>query len=96
MTSQRVLKTQAEVLARYRRIGDLWAAYYARSTVGPEVFGREFYHAVGELLQGTPLEKLELVHLDVQELESIVFPGKMDDQQTSKQRYRRPRIQKRR
>lgn len=89
MISKRVLKTQAEVLARYRRIGDLWTGYYAKCIEGPEVFGREFFHAVGELLQGKPLDKLELVHLNVRELESVVFPGRMDDK---KRPYRKPRM----
>jgi len=94
MTSERVLKTQAEVLARYRRIGDLWAGYYAKSTEGPEVFGREFYHAVGELLQGKPLEKLELMHLDVHELEAVVFPGRVNGPDKKRKPYHKPRMRR--
>ena len=92
--SKRVLKTQAEVLARYRRVGDLWTGYYAKSTVGPEVFGREFYHAVGELLQGRKLENLELVHLNVEELEEVVFPGRMNGKEEKRQRYRKPNMRR--
>ncbi len=93
--SKRVLKTQAEVITRYRRIADLWATYYAKCAEGPEVFGREFYHAVGELLQGNPLENLELVHLDICNLEAVVFPGKVNNSGTQKHTYKKPTIRDR-
>lgn len=90
--NRRVLKVQEEILTRYRRISDLWTGYYAKCTVTPEVFGREFYRATGELLQGKPLERLNLIYLKTQELESTIFPRSVNDR-SQKRVYKKPRIQ---
>lgn len=60
--SSRVLSVQRELLARFDRISNLWVAYH-NSGKYPDDFGREFYHAVGKLLQGHPLDKIELYHI---------------------------------
>jgi len=73
---KRAQEAEAEALDRYRRIGNLWTGYYAQCSEGPEVFGREFFHAVGELLQGRDLEQLELMHISTNELEEVVFAKK--------------------
>jgi len=98
--SDRVQKTQMEILTRYKRIGNLWTGYYARSKDGPEVFGREFYHAVGELLQGKPLDVLELTHINAEELEEVVFarkargPGSKDPENRARKQTQRGRRRK--
>jgi len=89
--SKRVLKIQEEVITRYRRIGNLWTGYYAKCAAGPEIFGGEFFRAIGELLQGKQLEKLELVHLQTRELKSTVFPRDANDRE-EKQGYNKPGI----
>ncbi len=61
--SSRVLNVQRELVARFDRISNLWVAYH-NSGKYPDDFGREFYHAVGKLLQGYPLNKIELYHID--------------------------------
>lgn len=73
--SKQIQKATKDLLARYRRIADLWIAYQVKSDESPAVYGREFYQAVGELLQGIPTKKLELHHIDVADVESVVFPG---------------------
>lgn len=60
--SSRVLNVQRELLTRFDRISNLWVAYH-NSGKFPDDFGREFYHAVGKLLQGHPLSKIELYHI---------------------------------
>jgi hypothetical protein len=73
--SKQIQKVHTDLLTRYRRIADLWIAYQVKNEDGPAVYGREFYQAVGELLQGLPTKKLELYHIDVTDVESVVFPG---------------------
>lgn len=61
-----------EILAeKCRRISSLWVAYY-NSGKSSDVFGREFYHAVGDVLNGTPLSKLELFHIDPKKIADIL------------------------
>jgi len=62
MLPDRVLNVQRDLLARFDRISNLWVAYH-NSGKYPDDFGREFYHAVGKLLQGQPLDKVELYHI---------------------------------
>lgn len=62
MLSSRVLNVQRELLARFDRISNLWVAYHNCGKY-PDDFGREFYHAVGKILQGYSLDKIELFHI---------------------------------
>lgn len=63
-----------ECADRYKQIADMWVAYHI-SNEDPAVFGREFYHAVGEILQGNPLNQLELYHIDTSTVKPVVFTG---------------------
>jgi len=76
--SKQTQKTTKSLLDKYHRIVDLWVAYQVNSDEGPVVYGREFYLAVGELLQGIPTKKLELQHIDVADVESVVLPGNLE------------------
>jgi len=67
----RLLNAQREILVRYDRISNLWVAYH-NSGKYPDDFGREFYYAIGKLLQGTPVPGLPLHHLDPEEVAPIV------------------------
>ncbi len=71
MLSSRVLNVQRDVLARFDRISNLWVAYH-NSGKFPDDFGREFYHAVGKLLQGHPVDKIELYHISPAEVPKVV------------------------
>ena len=79
--SSRVLNVQRELLARFDRISNLWMAYH-NSGKYPDDFGREFYHAVGKLLQGHPLERIELYHL-TSKIPSIVAYAKTFEKELS-------------
>jgi len=74
--SERPIEVQTELIVRYRRVADLWVAYHVKCDNGPEEFGREFYHAVGEILQGVPLDRLELFHVQTDDVKNIVFTGR--------------------
>lgn len=67
----RLLSAQRELLVRYDRISNLWVAYH-NSGKYPDDFGREFYYAIGKLLQGAPVSGLPLHHLDPEEVDPIV------------------------
>lgn len=69
---------QKEIVKRYRSIVDLWVAYHTKSDEGPETFGREFYIAVGDLLQGVPSKKLELHHIDARDIEQVLQPSRSE------------------
>lgn len=72
---KRLFRVQQEILARYDCIINLWVAYH-NSGKFPDDFGREFYYAVGKLLQGTPIPELHLQHLDPAEIHSVVDNSK--------------------
>lgn len=78
--NRQTLKLHRDLVARYRRIADLWVAYNVKSEDGPEVYGREFYHAVGELLQGIPMKRLELHHIRTSDVEPIVHIGRSEEE----------------
>lgn len=67
----RVIAAQRDILMRFDRISNLWVAYH-NSGKYPDDFGREFYYAVGKLLQGVNIDKLPLYHLDPEEVAPIV------------------------
>lgn len=75
MTTGRVIRAQQDIIARYKRVANLWAAYLT-SDAYPEDFGREFYHAVGEILEGKPLAELDLYHIDATKVQDIIVHGK--------------------
>ena len=75
MTTSRVIRAQQDIVARYKRVANLWAAYLT-SDAYPEDFGREFYHAVGEILEGKPLADLDLYHIDASKIQDIIVHGK--------------------
>lgn len=58
---------------RCRRISSLFMAYY-NSGKSSDVFGREFFHAVGDILNGTPLHRLEIFHIDPKKIPEV-FPS---------------------
>jgi len=72
--SGRVGKVQRELVTRYNRIANLYIAYTNSGAFADE-FGREFFHAVGDILNGTPIDKLTLHHIDPSAFEEIVRRG---------------------
>lgn len=69
--SQRVEKLQKEIVGRYDRISNLFIAYVNSGKFSDE-FGREFFHAVGDILQGVPDKNLTLYHLGGTPLPEVV------------------------
>lgn len=69
--ASRVEKIKGEIAQRYDNIVNLYVAYM-NSGKYPDMFGREFFHAVGDILQGTPVKQLVLFHLEANEVEQIV------------------------
>ena len=68
-------RTTAELAKRYKIIADLWVAYHVHAD-DPAEFGREFYHAVGEILQGAATDSLELFHIDVKSIKRVAYTGR--------------------
>lgn len=69
--ARRMEKVQREIVQRYDHISNLYVAYM-NSGKFPDEFGREFFHAVGEIIQGVPVKQLTLFHLDPTAVEDIV------------------------
>lgn len=63
MRQSREEKIKREILRRYAYISNLYIAYVNRGK-DPEEVGREFFLAVGDILNGTPLDRLTLYHVD--------------------------------
>jgi hypothetical protein len=95
-----VEKIQREIIERYDNISNLYVAYMNCGKHSDE-FGREFFHAVGEILQGTPVRSLTLYHLDAPTVAGIVnhavskggVTGRRKTQPTPR-RYRKPNVTK--
>jgi hypothetical protein len=71
MPLTRVEKVQREIVERYDNISNIYVAYMNCGKHSDE-FGREFFHAVGEILQGRPVRNLTLYHLNPKAVEGIV------------------------
>lgn len=69
--ARRMERIQREIVQRYDHISNLYVAYM-NSGRFPDEFGREFFHAVGEIIQGVPVKQLTLFHLDSAAVEDIV------------------------
>lgn len=78
MISSRVLNVQREILARYDCISNLWVAYHNGDKF-PDDIGREFFHAVGKILQGHSLDKLMLFHVDPKKIKQVVSHAALFD-----------------
>jgi hypothetical protein len=74
MAVGRVSKVKDELVTRYHRIANLYIAYTNSGSFADE-FGREFFHAVGDVLNGTPVEALTLHHIDAAAFEEVVLAG---------------------
>lgn len=98
MSISRVEKVQREIIQRYDHISNLYVAYMNSGKYSDE-FGREFFHAVGEILQGKPVRQLTLFHLSTETIEEIVnhlvpkggTAGPKKRRRPKSQRPRRPR-----
>jgi hypothetical protein len=55
----RVQKVQREIITRYDRVANLWISFHNSGKYVDE-FAREFYHAVGRILQGIQLAPEDL------------------------------------
>lgn len=55
----RVQKVQQEIVTRYDRVANLWISFHNSGKYVDE-FAREFYHAVGRILQGVQLTPEDL------------------------------------
>ena len=71
MATDRFSQVQLELVHRYDLVANLWVAYH-NSGISPDVFGREFYCAVGEIMQGIPAEKLSVCHIKLTQIERII------------------------
>jgi len=87
------LRAQQDIVARYRRVSNLYVAY-TNSDGTPEEYGREFTIAVGELLEGQNINQLELFHINVDDVEDIVSYGKKEEARSAhaagKRVYQKP------
>jgi hypothetical protein len=59
MQISRVQKVQRDIVNRYDRIVNLWISFHNSGKYVDE-FSREFYHAVGRILQGAQLTPEDL------------------------------------
>jgi len=100
----RVEKVQLEIIKRYDNISNLYVAYMNCGKHSDD-FGREFFHAVGEILQGASVAQLTLYHLNRTEIEDIVdhtvsrggIAGEKKGPRSpvrTKRRYRKPTIKR--
>lgn len=64
-----------ELADRCRRISNLYIAYH-NSGKSADEFGREFFVAVGEILNGTPIDELELYHVRAKDVEEVLTTPK--------------------
>jgi hypothetical protein len=71
--NDKVLLQQADLAERCRRVINLYIAYH-NSGECADVFGREFYHAVGDILNGTSLKNLEVFHINPKSISEVVAP----------------------
>lgn len=71
MANTRVLKVQLEVLGRLDEVTNLWIAYH-NSGKFPDEFGREFFHAIGKILQGSKVADLKLSHIPTERVSPVV------------------------
>ena len=62
-----------ELVTRYHRIANLYIMYTNCGSYADE-FGREFFHAVGAILNGTPVDKLVLHHVAPKMFEEVGRP----------------------
>jgi hypothetical protein len=69
--NDKVLQQQADLAERCRRVINLYIAYH-NSGECADVFGREFYHAVGDILNGTSLKNLEVFHINPKNISEVV------------------------
>jgi hypothetical protein len=79
----RVQKVQREIIDRYDRIVNLWISFHNSGKYVDE-FSREFYHAVGRILQGAQLTPEDLtieLHEVVNNLEFIENGGHKRDKE---------------
>jgi len=72
--ARRVEKVQRELIERYDSISNLYVAYMNSGKFTDE-FSREFFHAVGEIIQGIPIKQLTLFHLKPTVIEKLVNHG---------------------
>jgi len=79
----RVQKVQKEIISRYDNIVNLWVSFHNSGKYVDE-FAREFYHAVGRILQGVKLSPEELtieLHEVVNNQEFIANGGHKRDKE---------------
>lgn len=79
----RVQKVQMEIVDRYDRIVNLWISFHNSGKYVDE-FSREFYHAVGRILQGVQLTPEDLtieLHEVVSNQEFIANGGHKRDKE---------------
>jgi hypothetical protein len=72
-TDARVQRVMQDLAERCRRIANTYAAYLSCNHA-PHEFGHEFFRAVGELLNGTPVQQLELQYVAMDEIQDVVVP----------------------
>jgi hypothetical protein len=69
--NNKLIQQQADLAERCRRVINLYIAYY-NSGECADVFGREFYHAVGDILNGTSLKNLEVFHINPKSIPDVI------------------------
>ncbi len=88
----RVHRVQLEIIKRYNAVSNLYVSYF-NSHNAPDVYGREFFHAVGEILQGIPIDrvKAELFHLD--SVSAVVYePIGVHEVRLVRRKWIKPRV----
>jgi hypothetical protein len=70
------MREHHDALQRFDDITNLWMAYH-NGPGFPDEYGREFFHAAGRILSGTPARKQSLHYLDTADIEEVVRHAKV-------------------
>lgn len=71
LSEDKAARRQVELAERCQRIANLYIAYH-NSGEAADVFGREFFYAVGDILNGTPIKNLEIFHINPREVTEVL------------------------
>jgi hypothetical protein len=92
LAETRVYRVQLEIIRRYNEISNLYVSYF-NSSKSSDVYGREFFHAVGEILQGVPVDRVksELYHIGA--VDAVVHvPDETDAIEFVKKKWIKPNV----
>ena len=72
-------KVFVEILGRYKAINALHIAYYNRLSDSPAELAHEFFYAVGDILEGKPLNTLATRLVDVGRVQEFLDEDRDND-----------------